>query len=272
MVENTPSNPRSQPLGEAPTGNGRWVKKFLWRIGVLAVALLIELLIVKQLFFLGLGVDPIILGPLMLIIMALFAAVGASWFGTLLAPDCTRTRLLPVVGVCAGTAAILSALIVVLSSVLHLVTSSGDYGDLLMSTLVPIFLASLLIVPLSASWAVGRFRNSKTPPIGWGATLTFVLAAAAFVVSIELLGSFTGEIGLLALLWPQLVVHPELVILLVGAASVALSVVLATWQHVRGQRDQLGMDAAMTLGLVGLALLILIGTLYVAELYGLVGA
>lgn len=57
----------------------------------------------------------------------------------------------------------------------------------------------------------------------------------------------------------------------VSLAGLALGVALAMLRF-RRRGDQLGMDAAMTLGLLGVGPLFVIGILYIAELSGLVGA
>lgn len=235
------------------------MKKVVWRIGVLIAALLSALLTLPMLA-LGLGVAMPVVSLLMLIIAALFAAIGASWFGTLLAPDNTRTRLLPVVGVCGAIAIVLAILMSVLAVLMDVFL------------VIPV---GVVIVAIGASWATWRFRGSKAR-MGWTARLTLALAAAVFVVSYELLSTgFIGSSGLGLLFYLPIdllsYIDPLYFVVGVSVASVALSVILAMWRFQR-RADQLGMDAAITLGLVGLAPLIFTGTLYVAELYGLVGA
>jgi hypothetical protein len=56
-----------------------------------------------------------------------------------------------------------------------------------------------------------------------------------------------------------------------GMAVIALAASWATG-HFRGPRLYLGRDALTTLGLVGLSMLVVVGTLYVATLFGLAGA
>lgn len=235
------------------------MKKLVWRIGVLIAALLSALLTLPMLA-LGLGVVMPVVSLLMLIIAALFAAMSASWSGTLLAPDHTRTRLLPVIGICEAIAIVLAILVSALSALMDVFI------------IIPM---GVVIVALSASWATWHFRSSRTR-MGWTARLTLALAVAMFVLSYEFLSTgFIGSSGLGLLFYLPIdllsYIDPLHFVVGVSVASVALSVILAMWRLQR-RADQLGMDATITLGLVGLAPLIFIGTLYVAELYGLVGA
>ena len=258
VTERVPSNAQNRPVRNAPAGRTR-MKKVVWRIGVLIAALLSALLTLPMLA-LGLGVAMPVVSLLMLIITALFAGISASWFGTLLAPDNTRTRLLPVVGICEAIAIVLAILVSALSALMDVFI------------VIPV---GVIIVALSASWATWHFRNARTR-MGWTARLKLALAVAMFAVSYELLSTgFIGSssLGLLFYLPIDLLSYIDPLYFVVGAsvASVALSVILAMWRLQR-RADQLETDAAITLGLVGLAPLIFIGTLYIAELYGLVGA
>ena len=257
MTERAPSNAQNRPLRNAPAGRTR-MKKLAWRIGVLIAAVLSALLTLPMLV-LGMGVAMPVVSLLMLIIAALFAAMSASWSGTLLAPDHTRTRLLPVVGVCEAIAVALAILMSVLAA----------FVDAFI--LLP---AGVVIVALGASWATWHFRGSRTR-MGWAARLTLALAVAMFVVSYELLS--TGFIGIsfLGLFYLPIdilsYIDPLSFVVGVGVASVVLSGILAMWRF-RRRADRLGMDAAITLGLVGVGPLLVIGVLYVAEVLGLVGA
>lgn len=228
------------------------LKRLVWRIGVLIAALLGALLALPMLV-LGLVVAMPVVLILTLTAAALFATLGAGWSGTLLAPDHTRTRLLLVVGVCEAIAAVLAIVMSMLEA----------FVDVFI--VVP---AAVIIVVASASWATWRFRGPRGR-MAWTARLTLALAVAVFVVSYELLSS--GYIGssLLGLLF-YLPIAPLPFVVGVGVASVVMGAVLAVWRF-RRRGDQLGMDAAVTLGLVGVGPLLIIGVLSVAELLGLVG-
>ena len=59
--------------------------------------------------------------------------------------------------------------------------------------------------------------------------------------------------------------------LMLGMVVVALGPSWATWR-LRNPRHRLGPDVLMTFGLVGFSMLTIVGTLYVASLFGLAGA
>jgi uncharacterized membrane protein (UPF0136 family) len=206
---------------------------------VFGVALVIEIFIGVPLVAYGLETPPPILFPLVLITPNIYAAVVGSWAGTLLADDHTRTRLLSVVGITLATAVAI-ALIASLSS------------ELLMSRawlFVPAALLAVLLVPLSTSWATWRFRDSKDR-MGREAVLVLVLAVVVYVLDqLHIFGMITIR-GLSGETWLAIAL---------SIASVALGVWLGVWRF-RRRGDRLGMDAAITLCLVGLATLISAGT------------
>ena len=170
-----------------------------------------------------------------------------------MAPDHTRTRLLLVVGISIATAAVI-ALIVALGEVLvnPAMLRSPAIMAIIATLDIFILLAPLLIVLLSASWATWHFRSPRGR-MGRETKLTLGLAFAVFCVELFFMFSFYG--GLSVAIW-------------VSIASVALGLTLATWRF-RRRRDWLGMDAAMTVCLVGLAPLIIAATSYFSDLLGL---
>ena len=212
---------------------------------VFGVALVIELFIGVPLVAYGLEMPLSILFPLVLITPNIYAAIVGSWAGTLLADDHTRTRLLSVVGITLATAvaiALIASLIASLSS------------ELLMSQAWLFGLAALLVVllvPLSTGWATWRFREPRDR-MGREAVLALALAVVVYVIDqLHIFGMITIR-GLFGETWLAIAL---------SIASVALGVWLAVWRF-RRRGDRLGMDAAITLGLVGLATLISAGTPY----------
>ena len=223
------------------------------------VALLVTLLIGVPLLPMGLELPESILLPLVLLTATPFAAVSASWAGTLLAPDRTRTRLLPVVGVSMATAAVVAPIVV-------------QGPRLLDSSWVELV---IFMVPLSAGWATwrlrGRLRGSRDR-IGRDARRTLNLAIPVFFVG--LIGPNISR----RLSWSLYAMFGEGEILLQRVMSIAgtvliasgiLGLTLAMWWRFRRRGDRLGMDAAVTVGLIGLTpLIMLTGTSYVLEFLG----
>ena len=219
---------------------------------IFGVALLSALLVGVPMLPMGLELPESILVPLVLLTAALFAAISASWAGTLLAPDHTRTRLLPVVGVSLATAAVV-ALVFAL-------------GSRLFSS---IWLA--LLVPLSASLATWRFRSSRDR-IGRETGRTLALAIPVFFVGLIGPNLFRSLSWSLYAMFGHSHILLQWVMSIAGAVLIAsgiLGLTLAMWWRFRRRGDRLGMDAAITVGLVGLAPLIMItGTSYVLEVLG----
>ena len=231
---------------------------------IFGVALLSALLVGVPMLPMGLELPESILVPLVLLTAALFAAISASWAGTLLAPDHTRTRLLPVVGVSMATAAVVAPIVV-------------QGSRLLASSWVALL---VFMVPLSASWATWHFRSSRGR-MGREAMLTLALAFAVFCVALlpEIVLSLSAMFGILSesiqnFIFSHMLLGRVYIYMLgvsvanwVSIASVVLGLALGMWRF-RGRGDRLGMDAAITLGLVGLAPLIITGTSYVLEVLG----
>jgi hypothetical protein len=194
----------------------------------------------------GLELPGPVVGAVALIIPPLVAAMSASWAGTLLAPDRTRTRLMPVVGITLATSAIIGMIVVAGGALVSQEILRTPVIEAIIMTLdVLVLLVPLLALVLSASWATWRFRTPRGR-MGRGAKLTLGLAVAVFLAGqlpLYVAGVFIND-------W-------------LNIASVALGLVLATWIFGR-RRDLLGMDAAVTLCLVGMVGLIYtaVGLLY----------
>ena len=243
------------------------------------VALVSELFVGVPLLPYGLEMPAEVLLPLVLVVASLFAAIGASWAGTLLAPGWTRTRLLPVVGVSLATAAVVALMAAVIAALLGPVLMNQaivtEYRAVF-EILIP--LAGLLVViavPMSAGWATWRFRGPRGR-MGWGALLTLALAVVVFCATLlpELVGSLFAIFGVLPENAQNYLFSYETFDILgvratnwVAIAGLILGLALAVWR-VRRPADRLGTDAAITLGLVGLAPLIIAVTSYVLEVLG----
>jgi hypothetical protein len=242
------------------------LRKGLWRFNIFAVALLSALLVGVPMLPYGLELPEPVLVPLVLIIVALFAAVSASWAGTFLAADQTRTSLSPVVGVSIGTAAVMALVVVQGSPLLSPAILAGLRSLIL--------LAPMLLVALSASWAAWHFR-SPSARMGREAMMTLALAVAVFCVALlpERLLGFSAMFNIVPenvqnFMFSHMLLGRVYVYILgvsvaswVSIVSVIVGVTLAMWRF-RRRGDRLGMDAALTLGLVGLAPLIITGTFY----------
>lgn len=239
------------------------------------VALVSELFVGVPLLPYGLEMPAEYLLPLVLVVASLFAAIGAGWAGTLLAPGRTRTRLLPVVGVSLATAAVVALMAAVIAALGPSVMSQALVTEYraVFEILVP--LAGLLVViavPMSAGWAAWRFRGPRGH-MGWGVLLTLALAVVVFCATLlpELVGTLFAVSGVL----PEnaqnyLFAYVRFEVWGVGATSwvalagLILGLSLAVWR-VRRPANRLATDAAITLGLVGLAPLIIAVTAYVLE-------
>jgi hypothetical protein len=113
-----------------------------------------------------------------------------------------------------------------------------------------------LFAALSAAWAGILFAPDQTQShllavVGVSQVIAFVIVPIFPLVQ----GLFPRAIYGLGL---------SVLILALGASW-------ATWRY-RRSRDRLGRDAALTLGLVGLAPLVVIGAVYLASLFGLTSA
>ena len=237
MIESSPSSPQGRPLPTAPRHHrDPRVEKGLWLFGIFAISFVVSLPVSVYVLLYGLmALSGSYVTALALTIPPLFAAMSASWAGTLLAPDRTRTRLLPVVGSALATAAVIGLIVAAGEALVSQEILRTPVIRAIISTLdVFIFLVPFLILLLSVSWATWHFRRPKGR-MGRGPKLTLGLAVAVF---------FAGGLPL-----------PLSVAGVVVMTSVALGVVLATWVF-RRRGDQLGMDAALTLCLVALAWLI----------------
>jgi hypothetical protein len=242
------------------------------------VALASELFVGLPLVPYGLEMPAEYLLPLVLVVASLFAAIGASWAGTLLGPGRTRTRLLPVVGVSVATAAVVALMAAVIAVLGPLVMSQAIVTEyrVVLEILVP--LAGLLVViavPISAGWAAWRFRGPRGR-MGRGALLTLALAVVVFCATLlpELVGSLFAIFGVLPENAQNYLFSYETFDILgvratnwVAIAGLILGLALAVWR-IRRPADRLGTDAAITLGLVGLGPLIIAVTSYVLEALG----
>jgi hypothetical protein len=206
----------------------------LWLFGVFAISFVVSAFVGFLVLLMGMEMPGAVVGAVALIIPPLFAAMSASWAGTLLAPDHTRTRLLPVVGITLAPSAVMGLIVTAGGALVSQEMLRNPVIRAIIGTLdIFIFLIPLLVILLSASWATWRFRSPRDR-MGRGAKLTLALAVAVLLVGqlpLYVAGVFVND-------W-------------LNMASVALGVVLATWVF-RRRGDLLGMDASITLCLVGL--------------------
>ena len=225
-------------------------------VGVVGAAFVGGMFGALPVFPLGLGVQEFVIWPLTLIIGALFAAITAAWIGTLFARDQMRSGLLAIVGVAETTA-------VVVAPVFYLLTfplGARIYGLGL----------CMLIVALSASWATGRYRSSRGR-LGWDGAIMLSGAVVIAVLLILLSGAGTWLFGVPDSLYLRLPSNTPALIVWTGLVIATGSTILVRW-YTRRPEQELRRDAALTLGLISLAPLVVIGTVYLASRVGLTGA
>jgi hypothetical protein len=220
----------------------------LWRAGVPVVALAGGLLGGYVILPWGLVTPLFVVWPLALGFGALLAALGASWTGTMVSPDGTRTCLSKVLLASEVVAAALA----------------------LAFSILPIFVPLIFVlasgagaIALVASLTTWRFRG-RGGHIGLDGGLTLILATT--VLSLSLL-SFDGTV-IRAVFGSLSAVAGVGLSVSVGIAAVALGVVLAR-RRFRDPEKRLGSDAAVTLGLAGLPAPVFFGAYYTASLLGL---
>jgi hypothetical protein len=167
------------------------MKEFLLRSCALVAALLGGTIGGMLVLPLGLIVYEFILWPLTLGFGALLAAICASWVGTFLAPDATRSRLLPVVAVSEVTAAVVALCLVAVGVLVR--PRFPAVGAMLGP---PAFLLGLcmVVIALSASWAAWRFRGPGRRS-GRDALITLVLLGSGVLILVATL-YVAGLLGL----------------------------------------------------------------------------
>jgi hypothetical protein len=235
-------------MGRGNATRGPVLRLFLWRAGIPIVALAGGFLGGYVTLPWGLVTPLFVVWPLALGFGALLAALGASWTGTLLSPDGTRTRLSRVVlaseVVAAALALAFSILPILVPLIFILAFGAGA-------------------IALVASWSAWSFRG-QGGRIGLDGGLVLILATA--VLTLNLL-SFDGTV-IRAVFGSLSVVAGVGLSVSVGIAAVALGVVLAR-RRFRGPEKRLGKDAAVTLGLAGLPAPVFFGAYYTASFFGL---
>lgn len=252
---------------------GGWSRKVLWWVGVLLTTMFGGVITIPGLLALGLvesGFTPIAVA---LVSAAIVASIIASWVGTLLAPDHTRSRLLAVFGVAAAAAAVSSVVILVLLQIPAVVKLIPAAVGLRAEIFLPWVLASAVIV-LSAAWAAWRFRTPRER-MGRDALGALIVAIFALIFvlyqygGVELLLDLVGFSGLGDQYLSTTRYISPLTLIGVGesVATIALGVGLGIWRF-RGPGARLGRDAAITLVLVGCITPIVAGTYLVAYLLG----
>lgn len=124
-----------------------------YRVGVFIAALAGGMIGAMPVGTLGLVVPFYVIMPLALIVGGLVSGISAGWAANLLAPDRTRSILLPIVGVsvaAAPVAVVIAGIGLFVSRVLRVSTN-----------LFSILLLSMAILAASASVAAWRFRRTN---------------------------------------------------------------------------------------------------------------
>jgi hypothetical protein len=219
-----------------------------WRIGVPVAAALGGFIGGYVVLPWGLVTPFFIVAPLGVGIGALLAALGGSWAGTLLSPDGTRTRLLPVVLASEASAALAVIVLVV---------------PMLPVPLIIRFAFGTAIIALGTSWATWRYRGPGEP-MGRRSAITLALAAVVLILSLLVLN---GSV-IRSLFGPLVGVFAIPLGVLSGVAAVIVGVVLLRGRY-RGPGDVMGRDAALTLGLIGLPAPLFFGAYYLAFFLGM---
>lgn len=164
------------------------MKEFVRRAAALVAALICGTFVGMLVLPFGLVVVEPIIFPLTFGIAALFAALGASWAGTLLGSNHTSSRILPVVGVSEAMAGIVV--------ILFLITAVGESMLWYLGSPAIVLGGVMVLIGLSASWAAWHFRK-PVRRIGRDALMTLGLVVSAMVVFVGTiyLASLFGMVG-----------------------------------------------------------------------------
>jgi hypothetical protein len=139
---------------------------------------------------LSLVVHEAVILPLALAVAALLAALSASWTGTLLTPNHTRTRLVRVVAATEAAATLVALLLIALLSI--------DAAMVMTILPTPAVIGGVasLVLALSATVATGHFRRSQYIA-GRDAILTvaFLVLAVVSVPAVLFVASLFGLTG-----------------------------------------------------------------------------
>ncbi len=114
--------------------------------------------------------------------------------------------------------------------------------------------ASNLLVP-------GHTRSRFLPVVGISEVTAVVVAVALLGLTVFFFPRFPAFASMLG---------PPIFLLGTGVIFIAMSASWAAW-HFRSLEGHMAKDVAITLGLVGLAILAFVATLFLAGLFGLVG-
>jgi hypothetical protein len=205
-------------------------------------------------FVAGLAVSVFVVGPLALLAGSLLAALSAGWVANLLysgAPVRTRSRLWAIFGVSLLAAAVAVALGFAAAGVVDALRIGPN-----LATDLAVYLPGAVVFTVATSFATWRLRA----PVDGGLDRTGVMAlalSAAWLVFLVFVG------GLLIGFVPEgfAVGLPALALLGVGGVAVAVSgAFLAAQSGVQG--NVMSRDAALSLGLVGLAPVVILATGY----------
>jgi len=137
-------------------------------LGVWLASLIAGFVCALPVFFLGLAVPMYVIWPLTLASGALFAAMCASWLGTLLASDHTQSRMLVIVIVAEVVAVALTAVIVKIPAI----SARG----------VDVLVVSMAAIALGTTWATRHFREPRSNLGRYAWITVFLLVIMVLVV------------------------------------------------------------------------------------------
>ena len=155
-------------------------RRFCWQTGVPGAALLGGIVGVTHVFHLGVGLAQGVDLPVLTVVGALLAALGAAWVGTLCAPDQTSSRVLTVVVVAEAAAAVGSAVVfglwTVFGPTIYLRSWLGLSGPIAGSIAVPTLAGSL------ATWQLRSDDRSLREDLLATLALVGLAALAVYLV------------------------------------------------------------------------------------------
>lgn len=231
------------------------MRSILWWLGIPIAAFFGSMVGALPVAVLGLSVPGLIVGPLSLLAGALAAALSAGWVGNLSSTDNTRSRLLAILAAsCAGAVAALVVGALLLAAPRLLGTPAMGLNLISVLALCALILCAVTTI---ATW---RLREERVGRLGLDGAAALVLAAMWFAILLLISGpgyllgvvpaSFTAGLSVVAFSGVNL-----------AFAVVGIGLVARRWRQ-GPQGSGLGLDAAITLALIGLAPVVVEGTIY----------
>jgi hypothetical protein len=165
------------------------MRRILTALGAVLAASIAAFAAIVLVFPFGLILDERLIYPLALSIAAVFAALAAGWTGTLLAPDRSRTRLLPAVGATFVIAVVLS-----IGTLLFLYWADAQRPRVFALSPFRVAAAAPIALALTAALATTRLRG--TPRTTGKDLLLTVGLLALTVVSVPATIALGAAVGL----------------------------------------------------------------------------